>query len=312
MEKVEDIKRVNMIIHGFDIESKPLQIDQEFSEFSYLLSKIDLPNFDLKLRKIPKWKMLVEAEIYLRSKLNLRDIRYSTEKMYYKLDGKTVSSVEELAKLYNSISKYINPFRIPIVYKGKEQFYGLLAFHEGIYDKLEFYKNMLLSITHIELPTIVNDLTTSCYLHEIMHTQLLDPKGKIKDYNNGEVLSMFIELVYLLEKDSSEGLLKASERNKINYFLFEFDTVFKFYYENDGTLDEYNALKSSQYANSILKALKLFQIYYYGNTKIKKEIFSYLQKVIDGSIILEEMLEHFDVTHKSSIDGSLYKYLLRK
>lgn len=312
MESIEDIKKVNMMLHGFDVNSKPLEIDTEFSEFSYLLSKIDLPHLELKLKGISKWKMKRDARTYLKSKLSIRDVRFSTEKMYYKLGGKTVGSVAELAELYNSVSKYVSPFHIPIVYRNYGQFYGLLVFHEGIYDTLEFYKNMLLSITSIELPSIVNDITTSCYIHEIVHTQLIDPRGKIRDYNNGEVLSMFMELIYLLEKDSSEGLLKESEINKINYFLLEFDNIFKFYYENDGSITEYETLKSSKYANSILKALKLFQIYYYGNTGIKKEILIYLQKVIDGCIILEDMLEHFEITHESSIDGSLYKYLLRK
>lgn len=312
MESIEDIKKANMMLHGFDLESKPLKIDTEFSEFAYLLSKVDLPQLESKIKRISKWKMKRDAQVYLGSKLNLHKVRHSTDKMYYKLGGMEVSSVAELAQVYNSVSKYVNPFNIPIKYTNDGQFFGLVVFHEGIYDSLEFYMNMLLSITRIELFEEANDLTTSCYLHEIMHTQLIEPKGKIKDYNNAEVLCMLMEFIYLLEKDSSEILLRETERNKINYFLFEFNNIFKFYYENDGSITEYETLKSSKYASSILKAIKLFQIYYYGNVSIRKEILSYIQKVIDGSIILEEMLDHFDVTHESSIDGSIYKYLLRK
>ncbi len=313
METIEEIKKANMLLHGFDIDSSPLKVDTEFSEFAYLLSKVNPPDLDIRLRNISKWKMRKNAQEYMDSKLKVRDVRHCNDRMFFKLDGLEVSGVAELAKVYNDVSKYVSPFKIPIKYTSEYgQYYGLLAFHQGLYDTLEFYKDMLLSITHIELTSKINDITTSCYLHEIMHTQLLEPKGKVIDYNNGEVLSMFMEFVYLLDKDSQEGLLRTTEKNKINYFLLEFDNMFKYYYENDGTISEYDALKSSKYASSILKAIKLFQIYYYGNSSIRKEIFRYIQMVIDGSIILEEMLEHFDITHKSSIDGSIYKYLLRR
>lgn len=313
MESIEDIKKANMLLHGFDISSSPLPVGTEFSEFAYLLSKIEFMNSNSQIKKISKWRMKKDAKEYLDSKIKVRDVRFCKDRMFYKLNGMTVSSVSELASVYNDVSKYVNPFDIPIKYNSENgQFYGLVVFHQGLYDTLEFYKDMLLSITHIELSDKINDLNTSCYLHEIMHTQLIEPKGKVKDYNNGEVLSMFMEFVYLLDKDSSEILLKKTEENKINYFLYEFNNMFKYYYENDGTMYEYQVLKSSKYASSILKAIKLFQIYYYGNISIRREIFSYIQRIIDGSIMLEEMLDHFDVTHESSIDGSIYKYLLRK
>lgn len=312
METIEEIKQANMLLHGFDVNSKPLQITDEFAEFAYLMSKIRTEDPETCIKTISKWRMKKNAQAYLESKLRVRDVRFCKDRMYYRLSGLTVSSVAELAEVYNNVSKHVSPFKIPVKYTANDQFYGLLHFHQGLYDTLEFYKDMLLSVTHIDLSDKINDLTTSCYLHEVMHSQLIEPKGKIKDYNNGEVLSMFIEFAYLLEKDSSERLLKETERNKINYFLFEFDNIFKYYYENDGSLNEYDTLKSSKYAGSILKAIKLFQIYYFGSNDLKKEIFRYIQLVIDGDITLEEMLLHFEVTHEHAIDGSVFKYLLRK
>jgi len=312
MEQMDKIKKINMLLYGYDLDSTPIKIEH-LCGLAYALSKIELDNKIFYVKKMSKWKMKKNVSAFLGNKIKIKKVRYLNDLMLFPLVGKTVKE-SELVNFYNQASIDISPFLIPLYFILNNLYGSKIEFHQGIYDSIDFYKNMLLAVNYIDLGKDQNNITertAASYAHEIMHTQLLAPKGKIKDYNNSEVLSIFIELLYCYERDSTERLLRNMERQRINYFLYEFHNLFLYYYENDGTISEYSALKTSKYVNSILKAFQLFRIYYYGNLVLKKEILLYIQLVIDGVITLEEMLSHFEIGLESEISESILKYIKR-
>lgn len=169
---------------------------------------------------------------------------------------------------------------------------------------------MKVFIERIKLSQTITSITGLSYTHEIVHTQLLRERGMVKNYKNTEVLSIFLEFVYCYEGSFSLEELRRIELRRLNYFLVEFDALFKFYYENQGnTID---AIMSSKYLESIVLALRLFQLYYQSNSIVKKEILCSIQNVFAGKLCLEEMLAIYGIVFEDSLDNGILYHLLRK
>ena len=113
------------------------------------------------------------------------------------------------------------------------------------------------------------------YLHEITHSQLFVHKN-IENGINGEVLPIFIELVYGYYHNTPQ-------------LLYRLRLIKKY-------LEEYKETKSAEkYINSTFKAIKLFELYVSSNT-IGKEIIDELSKVFDYDIVLEEVLDKYEIS----------------
>lgn len=308
---VDEIQKANMLIHGHSVYSKPIVLSEALVSFATCLANIDFFSPELKLKPLSRQRMWRNSKDYLESRLRVRDVYHYgiMEAARFYLQGNL--NVEELLHYYNTHGKYLNPFSLIVKYTKEYQFYGLLALQDFFIARETFLRQMKIAFKHIELSRKINSITSSCYLHEIMHTQLSTAKGCVVDYNNGEVLCMFLEFAYAHDA-VTEGVLRTIEVDKINYFYVLFCELFKYYYENDGTITEFDALVTSKYVLSTLKALRLFQIYYNGSGDIKKEVFQFMQEVIDEKRTLESMLEFYDITDESCTDMSLIKHLTRK
>ena len=71
-------------------------------------------------------------------------------------------------------------------------------------------------------------------------------------------------------------------------------------------------MEGSSYAESTLKAYKLFIRYYY-NPKLRKEILLDIQRIFNHEISVEEFLDKYEIHYENSQNvNELSSYLLRR
>ena len=148
-------------------------------------------------------------------------------------------------------------------------------------------------------------------VHEITHTQVLEHKGIIEDYFNGEVLPIFLELLKVYES-GNQNLMDLYDSNRfeclVDYFNCLDDSVI---FPGDYTED--TLYKCSMYAESIVKAYSLFIEYVKGSSLAKKYILNGIQDIFDGNLKLEEFLSCFGITFESCFnDQKLLKYFCER
>lgn len=299
------------ITHGYEADLVPTQLTSTLVDFAVQFAQTDYGDFSIVSKKSTKKAEIEKSKQFLERYFCLHHVPFLKSKDLRKLHHKEVRSMEELVLLYNRVGCSVSPFTIPILYVAADPFYGILSKHVPICDDSIFLANMKLYIENIRLSQTITALTGLSYTHEIVHTQLERERGIIKNYKYTEVLSVFLEFVYCYDLFPAD-VLKRIELRRMHYFLVEFDSVFKYYYENDGTIPTTRALMSSKYLESILIAFRLFLLYFQGNVSIKKEMLRCIQKVFDGDICLEEFLALYGITFENSIDESVFKHLLRK
>lgn len=161
----------------------------------------------------------------------------------------------------------------------------------------------------IELNRKLNELSSLSYTHELVHSQLNHQPEIIRDYNNIEFLSIFLETVQAYE--TSEKLLRIHDIER----LFELSGIIEELSKYSQTENEKirNILvEGTSYLTSTLKAYNLFIRYYYSSIEDKKTILRNIQKVFDYEISVEEFLSTLDITLENSQDqSSIKKYLNR-
>lgn len=198
----------------------------------------------------------------------------------------------------------INPYSLPIFkIETDDDFYGCLK------EILSAEEEIKIIFRGIELPKNPTKITSLSYTHEITHTQLNHMRGLIREYYNTEVLSVFNELLHAYYTKDNEVLLREHDARRLKELAFIIDFL--------NTKDENNynierQIEGSCYCESTLKAYNLFIRYYFGTESIRKHIIKSIQRVIDGEITLEEILDSLDITFENSQDIKRFtKYLKR-
>lgn len=205
------------------------------------------------------------------------------------------------------LSGNINPFKLPIRrVKDVDDFYGSLR--ESI---LATAENSTITFRGIELPKNITKLSSLSYTHEITHTQLNHMPGLIQEYYNTEFLSIFNELLHAFYTKDSESLLREHDAKRLNELKIIINELDKYQDTEDDEIRNV-LLEGSSYLESTLKAYNLFVRYYYSRESERKYIIQQLQRVIDGEITLEEILNILDVSLENSQDiKTIKKYLKR-
>ncbi|MDE5889327.1 MAG: hypothetical protein K2H20_04840, partial [Bacilli bacterium] len=130
-------------------------------------------------------------------------------------------------------------------------------------------------------------------------------------YYNTELLSIFNELIHAYHTKDDEALLREHDSRRLFELAYAISELNKYQNTEDDQTKSL-LLEGSCYCESTLKAYNLFIRYYYGNERIRKHIIKSVQRVFDGEITLEEILDTLDVSLESSHDiKSLKKYLNR-
>lgn len=206
------------------------------------------------------------------------------------------------------IEKYgtIHPYGLPVIrLKGEDSFYGCLQ--ELLLTKLDKTKEDY--YRGIELSKKNTDLSSLSYTHELIHTQLNHVPGLVKDYSNIEILSIFLETVEAYE--TSDKLLRIHDIERLDELSGIIKELQSYHSTSREDIKEI-LVEGSSYAESTLKAYNLFIIYYNSSLKLKKEILSNIQKILNYEISVEDFLSMYDITFESSQDVKrLTNYLKR-
>jgi hypothetical protein len=224
----EEIILANMLIHGHSTDVTLLELSDKLINYAVMLAKNeDYEKSEFKPISIRPKLVLREPKIFLRKNFVLHKVSYADEAVIkLKPHGKKVKSEKELVKLYNGLGTIIDPLEIPVKFVDEPYYYGNLSLLTSLNDDPEFLKHMRLFFKSIELGKNTNEMTGVCYVHEIVHTQLESLKGIVRDYYNSEILSIFVELLYAV--DRGPVLFKEALKNRINMFLTEFHSLYNY------------------------------------------------------------------------------------
>ncbi|MCH5167597.1 MAG: hypothetical protein J1F35_06900 [Erysipelotrichales bacterium] len=304
---MENYIKISNLMYGHNNEDVTVNIDEKLTNLAAYLATMEYCD-DISVTPIKLTTKILTStsKKFLASKLNLYDVLFASDEMIKSsLKGKKIYDHLELANLYNSTALLISPFDIPIKYVNQNYYHGLLSLQNPQIYEEDFLKEIKLLISRIELSKKKSDFSCLCYIHEIMHSQLVRFKGSISDYLNDDVLSIFIELVFAYENNQN-NLLKKDFLIRINHFLIEFEILYNYYYENNGNISDIDATVTSKYIISTLKAFKLFDQYISGSDTEKTFIMSKIQEVFDAKKTLEEILVELDITYENSLDKNLF------
>lgn len=298
----EDVKKAYMLIHGHNTDFDLLELDQKLVDLAVALSMNDdyeETNFVPSMRVQPRLA-LKSAKIYLNNTFRLHNVFYASNFLLkIRLNGRIIKEEKELVSLYNKVGVSISPFMLPVKYVDMPYYYGNLALLTNLSDEEDFLKKMKLFFERIDLGMKTNAMTSVCYVHEIIHTQVESLKGIVRDYYNSELLSIFCELLYA--SCENRVLLAETLKNRIHLFFREYLALRDYVLDTDRSKGEWNVIVASKYIVSTLKAFNLFEKYTLANESDRRYIIELVQQVFDGNITLEEMLEKVDVTYEDSL-----------
>lgn len=195
----------------------------------------------------------------------------------------------------------VNPFDLPVFPKtvSDETFYGSLI--------TELSNNQIPSTSFlgIELNSLVTEVTSCSYAHEITHAEVDSVNGAIGSYYNSEVLSVFIELQISELLAKAERILRTEDSRRI----YEIETLareLKEYHQKRLEKTEDDALIDSKYVISDVRAYNLFAEYYYGSNSTREYIKSRIQSIFDGNYTVEELLNEFmDINRLDDLNPTL-------
>lgn len=309
----EELIRMYMLMHGHNLGVKVLEYNENLVNLGVLLaSNQEYEKCKLNCKYIKPKLILRDCRTFLREKLVLHRIPYADEKILKdKIDGKIIRNERDLVRLYNSIGYQIDPFDLPVKFEAQPYYYGNVSLLVNLSDDEEFLKKMKIFFKSIELSNKTNCMTGVCYVHEIMHTQVESIKGIVEDFYNGELLSIFMELLYADEKD--KDLFGLSIKNRIDLFFYEFYSWYLYINNNEGkNSDRFRYLISCKYIVSSLKAFHLYSRYLEESEIGKSNILWMIQNVISGITSLEEMLKKLDISYENSLNEEYVLKLIRK
>lgn len=227
----------------------------------------------------------------------------STEE--YKFTAKYGEVEEENYDLYirylKKHTKLIDVTELPIKWKHKNIKNGQVnKIHEQTTD-IEKIKSFPIIFTDIRIMNQSTDLTTSVLNHEMTHALLDRNKGIIKNMFHDELLSIYMEFKAAYKLDDREQLLKVALKDRI--LSVKAQIIEKYLNEFNGFI----STEESQYIDSTLYALSLFETYKNSSNKGKKSITKEINKTLNGDRTLEDTLEKLDITEE---EGS--KILIKK
>lgn len=168
----------------------------------------------------------------------------------------------------------------------------------------------------IKIKKDITEFTPTIITHEITHTQL--DSVTLRYYNNYEFLPILLEIIHEIEKSSlNEKLLRTAAR-RIAYLIKDIYSLGallrrKAYLllltdNHSNETIESDIIECSVYIESTLKALNLSEIYNKANEVLRKEIRNYIQSVLDANRTIEEFLDFYEITFRSSVASFQKKF----
>ncbi len=302
---------------------KPLkslyELDNDVINYMKILVDLPLPRSDFSnITSITKAQMVSEAKSFCDSLLRFSNVGFLNEKAKEELSkGKEFDSVDDIVEYLRLSTDMISPYDLPLDCVSNKLYDGFLYAQLALPNDSEYFEELLTKMdvffSNITLSRSITDITTPCYIHELMHSQTEKNKGIIADYYNSEVLSIFMELLYAYER--TPGNYPTIIALRVNNMLQCFLDMYKYITKSGETEPDYgrnDLADDGKYVISIMKAFNLFDKYTKGSYGVKKDILTRMQRVIDGQRRLEEMLNGLDITYDSSMDYKITERLILK
>lgn len=204
---------------------------------------------------------------------------------------------------------YIHPFALPIKrVDDTDIFYG--CSHEVLSFRTGSKACSSLRYRWIELSKELTELSPLAYTHEITHTQLNHIPGSIQDYNNVELLSIFLELVEAFE-NSNPSLMRAHDFFRLRE-LHEIINELDNYYATEDNKTRDVLLEGTSYLHGTLKAYHLFDIYMTGDIDTRRTIMIGIQRIFSHHMSVEELLNYFNINYENSINEEIFQKHIRR
>ena len=287
LESKEFIQKQHMLGYTKNVCCKKLGLEDKI-----ILKYLKTVDFDRKLILDELYlDELIDITKYCVSRyFNIHDVM--REKKELPFDMEKVNENRILLE-WNKNLESINPYSIPIKFEEGKSF-DVSAMIASIPIEYAYYYNPNikfenLSIKSITLGEDLNLLTVPIYTHEIMHTQLEDRRLYTNDYQNIEIIPIFVEMLIANYLDAK--IIDKLKMLRLNDFLSYLISINDYFKKNNKRKEEVDNVRYSSYVNSISKAMELFDNYINASCFYKRKIIYGVQDVLDGKITIEELLE---------------------
>lgn len=315
-KKIKDIDDYNAL-YGYK-DFSVYELDDDILHAVQGINELDVPEFNgVCLPYIKKRDLFKKAKCFYASKLLLHDVDFMSDRMLIGLIKRNqITSLDQLAELYNASGTKVSPFRIPVEFTRERAFAGTLETQIVVFEDHEAFSELLpklnIKFNKIILSKKPTDIGACCYVHELMHSQLQPQKGIIDNYYDSEVFSIFFELLCAYENHDSYLYALV---NRINRLFFSFNNMYLYQTDQKDKIDApnfelYDFCANGKYLLSTLKAFELLDKYLNGSYGDKKKILLRMQSVIDGVIKTSSFLESMEVSYESIQDPNITKRLL--
>lgn len=213
-------------------------------------------------------------------------------------------SYEEAKAKVESELTVINPFDLEINLAEGNAMNGRVSEPLALIEGFESDPNRRIYFSEIKLGSQLNLLSASTLVHEMAHIQQDSNIGYAKDYNNKELISIFLEKVSALEADPTGELLKMSERCRLRDIMRIYTASSYF----DNMLTGVDRIDNLAYLKSFLYAEKLFDMYLNERKQKNRDKYFYrIQDVFDGKMTVEDLVAQKNITVANSQDMGLLK-----
>ena len=303
-----------MNLHGNKYNSS-IDLDEKLYNCIYDISNIntiDLNGIDFKY--ITKKYLKERSKAFFEKYFKVHDVGLlGNNKLKKTFMNRDFSNISNIIRVYNNSAMFMSPFELPVKYKYKELFSGTLVTQTLLTDNLiqsnKILKGLNIYFSEIVLPNISTDISVASYIHEITHSQIESNKGLVEDFNNLEILSVFLELVYASK--SNINTLKIITLNRIEHILLSYGNIVRDEKIN-GSKEYFDYSTNVKYLKSILKAFNLFDNYLSKDKNYRNYVFNSIQKIFDDKLSVEEFLDKFDITYDNSLDSKHVKKIVNK
>lgn len=215
-----------------------------------------------------------------------RDVRIIAVNEYQQLTMKLAygkMSIEEYLQTLQRKSFRSDVVNVPINFADTHTcIYGETIKPLSLVDDDSFLERLPILVSGYNIGSInLSRLGIITHLHEVTHALLERNKGSVRDYYKAEMLSILMEKIAADEIDKTSVLL-----SKQNIFR----------YENLKQSLENSNDDSHKYLLSTLLAEVLFDKYKNGNETYKNHLLVQISKVLDGKLVLEDILINEGIT----------------
>ena len=286
-------------IYNYNAEGLSIKDFRFLQNYFFVLNTKQYKNLNNSLRALPPLSI---REIKLNSKsfmdkyFNLYDVCYANADDIERNSSTLVKcSMKEFNNILDLITKFVNVYDLDIskILSTDSMFYSFVvsnAIRKGD-DRISTFDDIVLGPPY-------NIISSAVLSHEIVHIQQQGVECVERDFIHDEFLPIFIEKACMDELDPSKQILRLYERHRFSILMNQYrECLFE--------KDEANILDYLKYIKSTLLAIKMFDMYQHDSDK--ESYFKDVQKVFDGDMQVEDIIESRKIKLVDCFDRNLLK-----